>query len=219
MNRSHFTMLAVAVAAGVATASPVQVQVTGEVDYAVVRQGPLSAVHSGDAVTMTFLVDSSSYVDSMNYPVRGYTIDTSSFSLTMGSVTIGFQNPYPAGDTPMFAIRNNDPAVDGFYMTSSVTNLDWPIDQPLSEDGFFGPFGNAFATSYDGSMLSSLDIMGALGTYDYTGMGSFNWGVDDDSFMPIGFIFEQMTISSVPAPSTMIVGAAPLALLARRRRN
>lgn len=191
----------------------VTVTATGEVEYNQVRNGPLSAVHSGDAVTMSFTLDSDNFQNSPFYPTRGYVIDQPSFTLTLGSVGVALQNPFPVGTTPYFVLRDNDPAVDGFFVAD---NTDWPTGLPTNEPGAFGQFINNYSVGYDGSTLSSLDILGALGTYDYTNLTNFNWTIDDDGFSPIGILFTQMTI--VPEPATLAL-AVPLALLAWRRRR
>ena len=62
-------------------------------------------------------MDSNSFLNG-SFPTRGYSIIPSSFTLTVGSATVGLATPYPAGDTPYFVIRDNDPGVDGFLLAS-----------------------------------------------------------------------------------------------------
>jgi hypothetical protein len=90
-------------------------------------------------------------------------------------------------------IRNNDPAVDGFFVS---TNVDNPAGLPLVPVGSLGHFANSFLVTYGGSTLSSLDLLGALGNYDFTGLSVFNWSVDDGPFNPLGIDFVSMTIES-----------------------
>jgi len=64
-------------------------------------------------------------------------------------------------------------------------------------------FMSQFWVTYGGTRLPSLDIMDAIGTYDYTGLTVFNFTIDDLSFQPIGLIFTQMTIgAAVPVQPT-----------------
>jgi len=42
---------------------------------------------------------------------------------------VPLQSPFPVGQTPYFVIRNNDPAVDGFYIS---TDVDGPNSLPLA---------------------------------------------------------------------------------------
>lgn len=197
----------------------VTVSVNGEVEFNGIRNSPIDRDHvfSGDPATFTFQVDSDNYVDSGIYPTRGYVIDPSSFTLTLGTVSVGLENPYPPGQSPLFVIRNNDPAVDGFFLSSNV-DVGYPEGLPTEVPGILGQFYNSFLVTYDGSTLSSLNVMDALGTYDYSGLTVFNWTIDDSAYGPnaMGILFEQMTIT--PEPAALL----PLALLAlgyvRRRR-
>jgi len=117
--------------------------------------------------------------------------------------------------TPYFVIRNNDPAVDGF-MVSSGTGF--PDGVPLNQAGGFGNFENAFHVTYEGTRLSSLDVLGAVGDYNFTGLSVFNWTIDDGPVNAMGILFSDMTISAVPEP-TGLLALLPAALLAVRRRR
>jgi len=174
---------------------PVTVTVTGTVDYNQISAPPLGDANAGDVATLTFLLDSDDFVNSASFPTRGYRIVQSSFTLTMGAATIGLKNPFPAGQTPYFAIRNNDPSVDGFLVS---TNYEFPTGVPLNQNGGFGAFIENFYVTYVGSTLPSLDILDALGTYDFTGLTVFNWTVDDGPFNPVGVTFAQIEIACGP---------------------
>ncbi|MHC4804172.1 MAG: hypothetical protein ACYTFF_19015, partial [Planctomycetota bacterium] len=65
---------AVAALAGSAQAVVVEVTVTGEVEFNSIGDPPLSDVASGDAVSLTFLVDSDNFVDGIPGDTRGYVI-------------------------------------------------------------------------------------------------------------------------------------------------
>lgn len=195
-----------------ANAAIVTVQVTGEVEFNQISSQPLSSVTSGSPATLTFQVDSNNYVDSPNFPTRGYVIDQSSLSLTFPQTSVGLQNPFPAGETPYFVLRNNDPAVDGFFIAN---NTDFFSGLPINQSGIFGNFVNEYHVTYDGGTLASLNILDALGTYDYTDLQVFNWSLDDGPFNPMLINFTQMTITPEPAS----LGLVTVALLAARRRR
>lgn len=182
-----------------ANGTPVRVTVTGTVEYNAVVAPPLGNAGVDDPAELSFLVFSGDFVDSPNFPVRGYRIDRTSFELRLGSATLHLQTPYPAGQEAYFSIRDNDPAVDGFLVTRFV---DSPGGVPLDQSGGFGPFSNDFYVTYGGSTLSSLDILGALGTYDFTGLTVFNWTVDDGPFNPTGMLFEKLVIEALPTGPT-----------------
>lgn len=194
-----------------AAAETVDVSVTGTVAQNQITGGELGGVSPGDSVSMTFTVDSSVFTDSASFPTRGYPIDAASFSMVLGTATVALQDPFPAGQTPYFTLRNDDPAVDGFFV---ATSFDFPVGVPLDEVGIFGNFVDSFSVTYDGSTLSSLDVLGALGTYDFTGLTVFNFTVDDGPFNPLIIDFEQMTIGVQAAGVPTLSGWGLLALAA-----
>lgn len=181
----------------------VKVEITGSVEFNQVRP-PASfngtVVRSGDPVTVMFLVDSEVFVDSASFPVRGYPIILDSYSLRFdtetGPVIEPLANPYPG--TPYFVVRNNDPAVDGFYV--STNNVDFPIESLyVDETARLAPyFQQAFEASYPQERLSSLDIYGAVGVYDYDGLSAFYFSIIDGPFDAMSLLYTQMTISRVP---------------------
>lgn len=200
-----------------AHADMVQVTAYGTVEYNFISPAPLGGFLEGAPATMSFLVDSNNFVDSQNFPTRGYPIDQSSFVFNSGSSSIGLQNPFPAGQTPYFAIRNNDPAVDGFILSDSY---EFPGGVELNQASPTGIqyFDNYYVT-YDGSKLNSLDILGALGTYDFTGLQVFNWTVDRNGLDFMGLVFDHMTIAAVPEPTTLLPLALILLACRRNRRS
>ena len=203
-----------AAVAGSAGAEMVLVEIAGTVEFNQVTAPPIGSLTAGTAVVMSFLVDSDDFVNSPTYPTRGYVIDQASFSLAGGGVSIGLQSPFPAGEVPYFVIRNDDPAVDGFFIARSV---DFPIGVPLGQTGAFGTFSQDFSVTYGGGLLESLDILDAVGTYEYAGLKGYNWTIDDGPFSPMSIGFESITISVVPAPATvamLLLGGA----FGRRRR-
>jgi len=218
MRASITLVIAILALAIPAQAATVQVEVNGSVEWNFVRSGELSNVKVGDPVTMYFEVDSNDFTNSPNFPVRGYAIDMMSYSLTLGSVTVGLLDPYYPGRTPNFTIRDNDPVADGFFV--SDTNIDYPFPGlPLEESGFCGPFESHHDVSYTGDTLTSLDILDALGTYDYDGLTRFYFNVVDCGFEAIGLIFEKQTISLKPVevPVDVKPGSCPNPINAKGR--
>jgi len=210
-------LAAAAIVAASASATIVQVDIVGSVDFGGVNVGQWAGAHSGDTVVQSFQLDSNNFLDSGLFPVRGYEVIASSFSLTIAGNTAGMADPYPGGMTPYFVIRNDDPAVDGFFMTNNINGFEEGI---LTDEAaqLGDTFGAIFNVAYEQERLDSLDILGAVGTYDFSGLSVFNWGLADSFVQPMGFIFDQWTISVVPAPASLLA-IAPLGLMAGRRRR
>lgn len=212
MNRILCAVLTFAIV-GISNADTINVTVTGEVDFNQIGAPPLGNANPGDAVTLSFDVDSNVFTDSVNFPVRGYNIIESSFSLMVGAENLTIQSPFPAGQTPFFVIRNNDPGVDGFFIG---TNIDgFPNGIPVSQAGIFEQFRMGYSTTYPGDRLPSLDVLDALGTYDFTGLSVFSMGITDGPFDAMGMIFAEMTITPEPTSALLLVGLA-LPLVRRR---
>jgi len=193
-------LASLALAAGAGT--EYEIRVHGEVEYNSISSGPFGAISSGEKVTLSFRVDEDVFLDSPNFPTRGYSIDESSWSLAFESGVAPLQNPY-SGFHPMFVIRDNDPAVDGFLVSD---NVDVPVPVPLGANGVFGPFAQQFYVTYGGDELPSLDIADAVGSYDFTGLTVFNWTIDDGPFNPLGMVFEDMSIVEVLPGATQGLG-------------
>ena len=195
----------------------VTVEINGEVEFNGVGFGAFASVNAGDDARITFNLDTEDFLDSGVFPTRGYVIDQSSFMLTLGDVTTGLQDPFPAGMTPYFVLRDNDPAVDGFFLATSP-DVGFPNGVPVNVPGGIDPFfSSQFSVTYTGDTLNSLDIADAAGTYDFTGLTVFNFVVQDGPFKPIGMVFEDMTITVVPAPGAIALFG--VAAVARRRRR
>ncbi len=199
------------VTATAAQAEMLVVTVRGEVEFNQIGSPPLGNANPGDAVTVTFLLDSNSFVDSPNFPTRGYVIDQGSFSVALGSSSvIGLQDPFPGGQTPYFVIRDNDPAVDGFLLS---TDFRFPVGVPLDQVGVFGNFIQDFSVTYTGDTLASLDILDAVGAYDFTNLTVFGFNIEDGAFKPLGIVFEDLTIESQAIPTISEWGMIALACL------
>ncbi|MEC9374317.1 MAG: hypothetical protein VYC34_10755 [Planctomycetota bacterium] len=189
---------------------------TGEVEFNLASSGPRAGISAGDRVTMEFQLGDL-FNDSMMFPTRGYTLEPGTFSLQVGSTNLELldQNTIPvAGDPyPQFVIRNNDPAVDGFFLGQSPDGFP---GVPLSAVGAFGNFDLNFSVTYVGSTLSDLSLGGAAGTYDFTGLTNFSFSIDDGPVNVVGILFEQMTI--VPSAGAVWM-LAPVAVMGARRRR
>ena len=204
----HFHAFATAPAALLLLGAPAlagteyQITISGVVEFNGITSGPLGQVNPGEAASLTFKVDASNFIDSPSFPTRGYVIDKASWLLSFESGSSGLANPFPGPD-PLFVIRDNDPAVDGFFVS---TNVNVPQGVPLPVPGIFGPFEHSFLVTYGGDELSSLDIAGAVGFYDFTGLTVFNWTIDDGPFNPFGLLFEDMKITEIAPGSTTLYG-------------
>lgn len=197
-----------------AWATPVRVQVTGVVDYNVI-QGGMAGLGAGTPVTMSFRVDSNNFVNSASFPTRGYHIDLSSFTLTVGPTVLTLVNPLSSGDA-LFVLRDNDPAVDGFFI-SRGTDLPFPLDMRVP--GLAAVHEFDFSRSFSvGTALTSVNILDAVGTYGLENIGSYQWTVGRFGNPGAEFVYQSMTITAVPEPASWaMLGAGGLLLLLRRR--
>lgn len=199
-------LLVVLFAASVATADIVTVNIIGTVEYNQVSIGDFGGVVAGDAVEVNFTVDSNVFTDDPSFPVRAYPVIAGSYSITMGSATATL-NPSPTNGTPYFGVRDNDPAVDGFYFTRNGGNFPagWQLDEFANGAGT-RYFEQRFNVTYPGTRLSSLDILGAGGTYDFTGLSVFGFAIADLGFDPIGITFVSMMITAPVAEEALSWG-------------
>ena len=180
-----------------AMAETVTIEFIGSVEYNQINEGIFADVNSGDAVYAAFTVDSDVYEASPGgYGVRGYIVDVASFELTIGSVgPVALVNPQPNDETTYFSLRNDDPAVDGFFIANEI---DWDYNLPkLDEPGGIDPYFTLHWTvGYTGDTFSSLDILDAVGSYDYTGLTNFYTVIADAWADAMGLEFVQTIIST-----------------------
>ncbi len=176
-----------------ALAQLVEVTLKGEVEFNLASSGPLSAVPAGQAVELTFRLDAADFLDSVSFNTRAYRIQNSSFALDLGAGVATLQNPFPAGQTPRFVLRESDPVADGFFLSLGTDN---PVSVPLNLPGAFGQFGMQFNVSYTGNTLTTLDVLDAVGLYDFTGLTVFGMTITDGPFDVVGMIFESLEIAS-----------------------
>lgn len=200
-------------AASLAHAELVHIEVLGSVEFNVIG-GTHAGVVSGDPVMMSFDVDSDVYVNSGSFPTRGYNVIASSFQMTVGGASVIMPDPQPFGPA-YFVLRNNDPAVDGFLLSR---NVDFPIPVSVNIPGLSQLHELDYLVTYgDNTLLPSLDILDAVGSYDFTGISVFDWSIgrfgNDGAF----YTYESMNISVIPAPASLaLLGLGGLA--SRRRR-
>jgi hypothetical protein len=219
MRNTFIAGIVIAAAASAAHAATVQVDVVGSVDFNGLNFGQFrrQVAPSGTPATMSFQMDSDVFLNG-SFPTRGYPINPASFTLTIGAASTGMPNPYPVGDTPYFILRDNDPAVDGFLL-GSHPDVGFPNGVWTAEPAAIDPtFHALFHATYGGSTLSSLDILDAVGSYDFTGLTVFNWGLDDAGNQPLGLIFDYFTISVIPSPASASLFLCIAAAGTRRRR-
>ncbi|MCP3903119.1 MAG: hypothetical protein GY715_05730 [Planctomycetes bacterium] len=205
-TNSILAVVATTLVTSTAFAETVQVTVTGVVEYNDFFSGPFSTVSANDDAILSFTVDSNDFVNHPTLPTRGYVIDQASYTLTLGTLVVGLQDPFPAPDTPYFVIRNDDPAVDGFFTATSLSaDIGVPTDVPGGLGG--ANFVSNWKTTYGGDLLKTLDILDAVGTYDFTGLTVFNWAIEDGPFSPLGMVFDEWTIGTADCPPADLDGS------------
>ena len=207
------------VSASISQAAVVKVTVTGPVDFCVI-QGGLANVPDGAPVSMSFNVDSNNFVNSPNFPTRGYAIDLSSFALDVGGVNVPVVVPTPSGQPAYFVLRDNDPAVDGFFISDG--NVDFPFPLAVTIPGLAPVHDLDFSVGYsNGNQISSLNILDAVGTYDLSSIGSYLWTIGRFGNPGAEFAYQQITISVVPEPTSVILSMSSLLFVGAmmRRRN
>jgi len=209
------TILAAGFAAALtanAGAALVQIDMYGSVDFNVIG-GTHAGIPSGAPVHMGFQVDSDVFVNSGSFPTRGYTVIDSSFVMTVGAASVIFDNPQPS--PAYFVLRNNDPAVDGFFLSPSV-DLDFPTAVHIP--GLTPAHELDFKVTYPGTTLSSLNILDAVGSYSFAGISVFNWGIGRFGNHGAEYVYESMTIAAVPSGgAASLLATAGLVALRRRR--
>ena len=216
------TVLVAAAAATSAHADTVRVTTTGTV---AARSGTLngdfSSVAVNQAVTLSFLVDSNAFT-SATAARGGYAIDMSSMSFTIGSAALTVKNT-TAGNTGFFVMRNNDPGVDGIVLSdgSAAGSGSFLVTAAGTTDAFRLAYSVSWTAA--NSQWNNLDILAAQGTHGTTGLNSFDWSLTRTSGAgSVSMNFNNVTISAVPEPSTMLsmsLGALALLGVAYRRQR
>ncbi len=174
-----------------AQAAPVTITAVGTVGWNGIQDEPLSDVSAGEMVFMTIQVDSDVYTDGVPDDVRGYDIQFFDVSFASG---LGLGLLAGAPDT-YFALIDGYPASDGFFVSSSTSS---PGGVPLVQE----PFNFNLDLGYVGETLDNLNILDALGTYNYDGLTRFGfnlWSVFPDN-VAMDIEFQQLIITS-PLPT------------------
>jgi hypothetical protein len=198
--------------AGIAQADVVTVTATGQVIFNGINDGELGTVNGGEIATMSFTVDSNTFVDGIPGDLRSYAMTPGSFTLSFsGGAGVGLADPYPDGRTPYFTLVDGFPVSDGFFVSDSTTS---PGGVDLSQ----GDFQFNLELGYVGDTLDSLDILDAAGTYEFGGLTRFGmniWRIAPDNVV-MDMDFMQMTITPAPA-SAALLGLGGLIATRRRR--
>ena len=194
------------------------VTIRGVVGFNVIA-GALTPVPDGTPVVMSFQVDSATFLNSASFPTRGYNIELNTLSLNAGGVSVPIVNPQPNGSTAYFVLRNNDPAVDGFFMSRDA---EVPVPLSVNIPGLAPVHELNFSLSYSvGTVLNSLDIAEAVGTDGMQNLDSLTWSLGRFGNSGAEFDPASINISAVPEPASwalfVLGGLAALRLAARRR--
>jgi len=171
--------------------TPVDVTATGTVVFNGIGDPPLGDVSGGDGVTLSFTVDSDIFTDGIPGDTRGYEIDPATFLLSFDTpVDQGLLDPFPSGQTPYFTLVEGFPVSDGFFVSTSPVS---PGGVPLEQTDY----QLNYDLGYVGETLDSLDILDALGTYDFDGLTRFGfniWRIAPDNVV-MDIDWAQMTIA------------------------
>src|SRR5262245_12233642 len=183
-------------AAAPALANPdVRVVVTGVVENNHFTSGTFAGIPAGAPVTLTIDLDSINYLDSAAFPgrCRGYRFYPNTSSLTVGPVTTTLRtSPQPAAD---FCVRNNDPGVDGFFI-SQGTDIDTEIPLQMVPNnygiGFLRTFNNVLT-------LPSVNILDAFGSWGMDNISVYSFAVHLGEFSyPMIFIYQTISVQPIP---------------------
>jgi hypothetical protein len=193
-----------------ANAATVTVSAIGSIVFNGVQGAPIQGV-SGP-VHMSFTVDSNNFVDGVPGDTRGYVIDPTSFALSFpnSGVSVGLADPFPVGQTPYFTLVDGFPVSDGFFVSTSPVS---PGGVPLAQT----PVNANLDLGYAGTTLSSLNILDAVGDYEFAGLTRFSftlWEVfPDNTRMEIDFA----GLSIVPEPGCLALVITGVLFVFRRR--
>ena len=196
------------------------IQMTSSVDSTDRSTGISGVMPVGSPVVMSFTVDSNNFLNSGAYHTRGYVIDPTSFVLSANGVNLDVALSSPT----YFVLRNNDPKVDGVFL-SSGTDFDtsFATAVPGMSQAFYF---NYHQTWTGGNQFSSLNIGDAVGTLGPQNISVYQMDLElANGYVAATFDIPTITIraiSAVPEPASyglMAVGLLALAGVARRRRS
>lgn len=195
---------AVLALSSLALGAGVRVTVTGSVEsnaFPANGTNTFGGILAGSPVTLTLELDSAQFLDSPNLPgrTRGYVIQPGTMRLTAGTASATRLENTPA----YFVLRNNDPRVDGFFL-SQGTDIDTEIPLQMIPANFGVQFSRTFnidtpAPTPDDS-LTSLNILDALGSWQFNDISSYNFAVGIGEFnLPMILAYESITIATLCA--------------------
>lgn len=190
---------------GVSPIITVHVEIKGTVEFNAFASGALAGVPANAPASIRFDVTTDNWVNSPTYPVRGYRIETGTFRFNAGSATVPLTLPVPGGATPFFVIRDNDPAVDGFVLS---TNVDIPVGLPVNT-GVTNCTLDFLRTFDVGTVFPSRNILSILGYYGFEQMSSFDWSINRGPGTPMGMIYESIRLWRACAADVASLGGAP----------
>jgi hypothetical protein len=210
MNRLNQMLVSAAVGATLATtalapAAIVRITVTGTVENNAFVNNPantFASVPVGAPVTLVMDVDSNVYLNSPNLPgkTRGYNIISGSMRFTAGNVSVLRAETTSA----YFALRNNDPRADGFFISQGT---DIPTDIPLQmvPANFAAQFSRTFNIDppfpTPDDSLTSLDILAAQGTWAFNDLSVYHFAIGrGENQLPMILAYETITIAALPEP-------------------
>jgi hypothetical protein len=196
MNRSPFICafaLGLA-AAATANATPVRFVGLGHIEYNQFLPGSTFYGQPGlPAITPCRLqinLDSNNFENNPVYPVRGYIFGPNDLTMTIGSVTV----PARASETTnYFCIRNNDPHVDGVFI-SKGTGYDTEIPLAIVPNNYGVGFLRTFTSE---TVFPSLDILECTGNWAYEYISSYNFGIQrGEGSVPLGIWYDSFSITA-----------------------
>jgi len=199
-----------------AAAAGVRVELGGSVEYNMI-QGGLAGIKPGERAVMSFMLDSGNFLDSANFPTRGYRIDLNSFDLNIGGVHMKLEAQQAGLGDAFFVLRDNDPGVDGFFMSLGTDDA---VSLALRVPGLVPSHDLAFERTFTvDTTLHSLNILDAVGKYGFEDMASYQWTIGRLGTYGLEVNYETITISAVPEPSTTaLLGLGALVLLGAKAR-
>ena len=192
-------LISLAASCGDAVADRMRITITGTVETSGITRGPFASARAGQHAVAVFEVDSAIYLNSAQYPVRGYAINAAAFTLTVGTASTGMRIPLPSGTVPYFILQNDDPQVDGFYLASTL--VDYPGSIPLN-GGSGVTMNMSFLRGFDvGTILRSLNIVDASNQrWGFEHMSSYDWTVGVTGNAPMLVTYETIAIDNLTNP-------------------